>query len=281
MSNPTHKTAWLQELRKLDLEPNFVSTLDNVEKFGWEAMLVNSNAQRTSFAYSVGLCDTMKFPEIIVVGLKQKVAHFMLRYAVEKMQAGVDLEAGRVLGILGDVEVAFRPVSQRWFRHVMCRADWYYGYPESQIPALQAIYPDREGHFQWESGFDKYFHQPLLQLDVEWGAAERDFWDSNDPDSKLFHWKFPAPPNTRAFLSKTVHDNAEEITYVSHDADDDWQFLGDLMSDGGGPVLSCLQHPIDSDPTIEDLHDLPRGWAASRERLGEPWRRFELPPDED
>jgi hypothetical protein len=90
-------------------------------------------------------------------------------------------------------------------------------------------------------------------------------------------WKFPDPPHTTAFLSQTIHDGTEPVTYVSHDADDGtWQFLGDSMSEVGGPVISCLHHPIDSDPTLTELADLPLGWSAERERLGEPWVRSKL-----
>ena len=95
-------------------------------------------------------------------------------------------------------------------------------------------------------------------------------------------WKFPDPPHTTAYLSQTVHDGSEPVTYVSHDGDDGaWQFLGDSMSAGGGPVLSCLHHPIDSDPSLAELADLPLGWCAERERPGEPWVLRELGPEEE
>lgn len=282
MASENYSTPWLQHLRALDNKPNFVSTLDNVERFGWEAMLINSGEQRTSFAYTVGLQDTQKFPELIVVGLKSNVAHAALRYAVDAMKEGADLTKGRFKYIVGGVEVEFRPVSQKWFRHVMCRADWYYGYSEVEIPTLQLIYPDLENRFQWEDGFNEYFIQPLLQADIEEGKTENDFWASNDPDSSLFDWKFPDPPHTRVFLSQTVQDKKEKITYVSHDSDDgSWQFLGDSMSEEGGPVISCFHHPIDDDPTLKELHDLPLGWYAVRDKPGDPWERFELPADED
>jgi hypothetical protein len=281
MSELTYRTEWLQRLRELDNQPSFVSTLDTVEKFGWEAMLITSNQQRTSFAYTVGLCDTMKFPELIVVGLKQQTAHFALKYAVEKLMAGVDLTTGRVQDIVGEVEVEFRPVAQKWFRHVMCRADWYYGYGESEIPALQIIYPDLEGRFQWQEGFTEYFRQPLLQPDSEWGHDEKAFWASNDPESSLYDWKFPDDPHTLAFLSKTVQTKEEAVSYVAHDSNGDWQFLGDKMIDGGGPVLSCLHHLVDDDATIQELHDLPLGWYATRNTPRALWQRFEHGPEED
>jgi hypothetical protein len=227
MTEWPYNTEWLQELRKLELKPNFVSTLDRVEKFGWEAMLVSSEDQRTSFAYTVGLRDTMGFPEIIVIGLKQEIAHGSLRRAVKAMQAGTDLSAARVREIVGEVEVEFRPVSQRWFRHIMCRADWYYGYNENEIPALQLIYPDLDNRFQWDREFNEYFRQPLLQHGVDEGRTEEDLWASNDVTSSLSRWRFVDDPHTNSHLSKTVFDKEESVTYVSHDADGSWQFLGD------------------------------------------------------
>ncbi len=49
------------------------------------------------------------------------------------------------------------------------------------------------------------------------------------------------------------------------------------MSEGGGPVLSCLHHPIDKDQSLEELHDLPLNWYAIRASAGEQWKRFQHP----
>lgn len=111
--------------------------------------------------------------------------------------------------------------------------------------------------------------------------VENDFWASADPKSSLFNWKFRDDPHTRVFLSETVHKGTEPVTYVSHDAEDgSWQFLGESMSDGGGPVISCFHHPIDSDPSLAELADLPLGWYAERDRVGEPWTRKKHTTDE-
>jgi hypothetical protein len=281
MSDELYKTEWLEELRKLDNSKNFTSTLYNVAKFGWEAMLISSETQTTSFAYTVGLYDTMQFPEIIVVGLKLETAHRALQYAIDTMKEGHDLTKGRYREIVGEVEVEFKPVSQRWFRHVMCRTNWYYGYGEKEIPALQLIYPDLENRFQWEEGFNEYFRQPILTPGTKEDVTEQDFCAANDPASSLFQWKFPDPPHTSAYLSQTVQDKEEPVTYVSHDENGDWQFLGDKMSDGGGPVISCLHHPIDNDRTLEELHDLPLNWYATRKTPDAPWERFEHPAEDE
>jgi len=282
MNEAKYSTPWLQHWLEKSHEPSFQSTLDNIEGFGWEAMLVNGKEQSTSFACSVGLYDTMGFPELITVGLPVKVAHAALGFAVDAMKAGHDLTKGRYREIVGEVEVEFRPVAQRWFRHVMCRTDWYYGYDKKQIPTLQLIYPDIENRFQWEEGFNRYFRQPMLAPDAKDGPTERDFWAANDPESSLFNWRFPDSPQTGVFLSKTVHEKEEPITYVSHDAEDGaWQFLGPKMSDGGKPVISCFHHPVDDDHSLEQLADLPLGWYATRDKPGEPWQRFEIGPEDD
>lgn len=104
--------------------------------------------------------------------------------------------------------------------------------------------------------------------------VENDFWASADPESSLFDWKFADGPHTRVFLSETVHQGTEPVTYVSHEEEDGaWQFLGDSMSDDGGPVISCFHHPVDNDPGLSELADLPQGWRAKRAKPGDPWMR--------
>jgi len=92
--------------------------------------------------------------------------------------------------------------------------------------------------------------------------------------------EIPRPSHTGVYLSKTVNNGTEPVTFVSHDAEDGaWQLLGDSMSDPGG-VISCFHHPIDRDPSIAELADLPLGWYAERDKVGEPWiRRKRLSED--
>lgn len=114
---------------------------------------------------------------------------------------------------------------------------------------MQAVYPDLENRFPEDEQFDRAFEQPLMQPTAPMTRVENDFWASTDPTSSLFNWKFPDTPHTGVCLSETVHNGTEPVTYVSHDAEDGmWQFLGDSMKDGGGPVISCFHHPIDRAP---------------------------------
>lgn len=263
---------------QVDLPQALRTTLDHIEKHGCSVLYVQGDPT-SRFSYTVGVFDTCGQPEIITVGLIEKTAHIALNAAVKLLRAGVDLTQGRYKELVGEVECKFAPVDPKWLRHVMGRADWYY--PSDEIPVLQLIYPDLNNHFQDEEGFEEYFRQPMLTRGVIDAEREHDFWAANDPSSSLFDWKFPDPPHTRVFLTKTVQEKQERVTYVSHDIEDGaWQFLGDLMDGGGGPVISCFHHPIDDDPSIKELFDLPIGWYATRDDPESPWQRFEHPPDE-
>ena len=74
-----------------------------------------------------------------------------------------------------------------------------------------------------------------------------------------------------------VLDRGHPILLVSHDEDDcGWQMLcGTTNHDDDARVVS-LRSLYDRDPSLADLADLPMGWYAWRETLGETWRRAPL-----
>ena len=220
----------------------------------------------------MGVFDTCGKPEIITVGLLEKTASALLNEAANRLRKGINLEEGRHGEMIGNVDCEFRPVDPKWASHLMGWATWYYG--GEPFPVLQAVYPDLENRFPEQVGFDTAFRQPLLQLDAPMTEVENDFWASADPNSSLFNWKFTDPPHTRVFLSEAVHSGAEPVTYASHDLEDGaWQFLGESMAGDGKPIISCFHHPIDNDPTLNELADLPLGWWAERAKPGDPWVR--------
>jgi hypothetical protein len=273
------ETERTRELLTLDLDARDLKCVNDVEQFGCHVIQVSGANQRMSWTYTVGAYNTTGKAEIIVVGLENKTAARAVNNAVDGLREGIDLTRGRHREIVGEVEVIFRPVDPAWVKELMGWTKWFEG--DWDFPVLQLIYPDLENRFQWEDGFTEYFRQPLLQANAPQTGVEHDFKASADPESSLSDWSFPDPPHTMAYLSKTVQSGEEEVTYVSHDANGDWQFLGDLMSDGGGPVISCLHHPIDKDATLKELSNLPLGWIAERSAPGGPWVRSENGPEDE
>ena len=279
-TKPKFETARTRHFRAQELDATDKSTIANIEKFGCSIFHVDgeSDSDRPLFSYTVGVFDTSGQPEIITVGLKEQAAQFLLNAAAKALRNGVDLTQRRHKEVLGDVECEFRPVDPKWIRPLLGWCVWFYNGVD--FPVLQAVYPDVENRFPEDEGFNTYFAQPMLQPNAPMTRIEEDFWAENDPDSSLSDWKFPDPPHTGVYLSKAVHENEEDITYVSHDIEDGaWQFLGDSMSDSGG-VLSCFHHPIDKDPSLKELADLPIGWCATRAKPGDPWLREVRPPED-
>ncbi|BCT91250.1 hypothetical protein LYSHEL_02740 [Lysobacter helvus] len=92
-------------------------------------------------------------------------------------------------------------------------------------------------------------------------------------------WYFDQTPDTAALVSKSVVYDGHPILFVAHDEDDHgWQFL-----DGADPpsdvVVVEMSHPVDMDPSLLDLADLPPGWCAWRDSIDGPWTREALPAD--
>lgn len=245
MSESTRKFATdrSRRFRAGNLSARDEKTISNVETYGCEVIQVKKSGAGQGWSYTLGVFDTCEQPDLIVVGLIDKTAHVLLNNAAKALRNGIKLTEGRHRDLIGDVECEFRPVDPKWVRHLMGWAVWYYG--GEGFPVIQAVYPDRKNVFPEESGFDGYFSQPLMQSGAPMTPIENDFWLSADPDSSFFDWKFPVPPHTQAYLSNSVHAGTESVVYVSRDLSDGaWQFLGDSMSDGGGPVLSCLYHRL-------------------------------------
>lgn len=271
------ETLRTREFRQSQLSEEDQRTIGHIEEFGCSVVNVERTAYGFGWAYTIGLFDTCAKPELVTVGLLPETAHAALNQAAKLMRSGVDVTAGRHRDIVGEVECEFRPVDPKWIPQLMGWAIWYYH--GINFPVLQIVYPDFENRFPEDTKFDKRFERPSMQPGVPMTRVESDFWASTDPKSSLYAWKFPDPPHTGVFLSRAVHDGTEPVTYVSHDASDGaWQFLGDSMADGGGPVLVCFHHPVDSDAGLTELADLPLGWYAERSKVGEPWVRKKHEP---
>jgi len=87
-------------------------------------------------------------------------------------------------------------------------------------------------------------------------------------------WPFDDPENLAVIALDRIMDGASPILYVTHDADDDgWQFLdgGDVAEENA--MIVALRTVTQHDPTVLELSDLPVGWYAVRDAVGNPWQR--------
>jgi hypothetical protein len=277
------KTDRTRFLRQSKLEPDEAKLIDDVEEYGCHIIQVREGDRFPGWSYTIGLSDVLGCPELIVVGLKEGVAHSLLNECARRLQQGLRFEQGsRAQDLLANVACEFRQVEKHWLRQTMGYAVWFYG--GDNFSALQCVYPDLNNHLPWDEAFDVNWRdrQPLLFPHSLPSRVEQDFWAANDSDSSLHDWKFTDLPHTGVFTTKRVMSGDDPVTRVFHDVEDGaWQFHGPDESKTEDLAYVCFHHIVDKDPSIEGLADLPVGWCAWRKDATAPWVRELTAPDAD
>jgi len=276
-------TDRIRTLRQGNLKPDETKLLHDVETYGCHVIHVREGNGFPGWSYTVGLGDVLGAPELIVIGLKERVAHSLLNECARRLQEGIRLEDRcRERDLLSNIDCEFRHVEKRWLRQTMGYAVWFYGGDEFSV--LQCVYPDLGNYFPWDEGFDTSWRsrEPLLFPNSLASSVEEDFWAANDPNSSLHDWKFNDPPHTGVFTTKRVMKGDDPVIRVFHDiVDGAWQFHGPDESKREDLAYVCFHHIIDKDPTIKELANLPLGWCAWREKVMAPWIRELSAPDAD
>jgi uncharacterized protein YbdZ (MbtH family) len=136
----------------------------DIEKFGWHVVMVEGE-DGPGFLYTIGLWETYKKPEILIVVPNEDPSGFAgnLAAIAKRAAQGEELKNGATLpGAFGKFPGAVRDVLPRWYPSFLGIAGAYYG--NSDFPAVQLYWSDPNGLFPWQSGFDaKLFpHQPIL-----------------------------------------------------------------------------------------------------------------------
>jgi hypothetical protein len=265
------------------MEDDEKKLIDDIEKHGCHIIQVRAEDGFPGWSYTVGLTDLLGCPEIIVIGLKNEVAHWLLNECSRRLQAGVKVENGsRVEELLVTVECEFRSVERKWLKQTMGYAVWFYGGDDFEV--LQCVYPDHVNRFPSEADFDSEWRarQPLLFAHALSSTVEAEFWAANDPQSSLHNWKFVDPPHTGVYTTKRVMSGDDPITRVFHDVEDGaWQFHGPPESKAEDLAYVCFHHIVDKDLSITELADLPVGWSAWRDDVSGPWQRAEATAEND
>ncbi len=114
--------------------------------------MIAGDAEAPGFAYSFGLYEEFRHPEIIIFGLDSAIMHDIINNAGEQIQNGVRYRAGGVTGeLLEGYNCAFRQVNPLQYRETCSWAVWFYG--NSEFPVLQLFWPDKGNKFPWDEGF--------------------------------------------------------------------------------------------------------------------------------
>jgi hypothetical protein len=137
--------------------------VSDIEDVGWHVIMIPEDDEGPSFAYSIGLYRTFGHPEIIIFGLDLDLMNLMINLIGEEIRQGRRFADGEsASGILEGYEVRFLHVVRRHYPEHFGYAHWYY--KGDDFPALQCVWPDRQGLFPTDAGYAETLpvRQPLL-----------------------------------------------------------------------------------------------------------------------
>jgi hypothetical protein len=250
-----------KEHKCVDKDELLDKTKLNIEKFGLQVIMVNSTGYSPSFAYSIGLWETYKHPEIICFGLPNDLGHAIINDVAEIIKQGLTLKINEnYADIFKDSRAEFLKVDERNIEN-------YFGvalehYKDEKFNALQLVWTDRNDKFPWEQNFEEEFiyKQPLLDRNSD--------------------FKFREPKNLTTFTTRQWLELRKPILRVVHDHEGDWQFLtGDQMPDD--IKIVALEQLVLRDKTLNDVFDLDYGEAADRDSIGGQWTRSKVENEEE
>lgn len=140
--------------------------LARIQKKGWHHLSVPGGDGEPGYTFTLGHFLNRDHPEIIVVGLKEKLASRLLD-SVAVGLTGLNRKRvpyRRYGDIAEGLELVFVPVDFRHYKDWLGFANWFYAELPAPYPALQMVWPDPNGVFPWEPGYDARFRraQPLL-----------------------------------------------------------------------------------------------------------------------
>jgi hypothetical protein len=120
----------------------------DISSVGWSWIAVfDPENEHPPFAYSIGFGASFGKPEVVVVGMPQGPAVGVLETVYEVLQQGRTFSDGDTSDeILEDgLLVRFRALSEQESAEALVQAATFSGV--DQVPALQLIWPNREGKF--------------------------------------------------------------------------------------------------------------------------------------
>jgi hypothetical protein len=132
-----------------------------VREHGWAVQGVHGGAESPPFAYTVGLTNFDRHPELVIFGVPQDTAAAILNELSGRVRAGERFTAGQRLEGLVETDSPMVLLAVADPASHLAVARRLLG---EELTALQVVWPDPAGRFPWEPAHDPRFlvMQPLL-----------------------------------------------------------------------------------------------------------------------
>jgi hypothetical protein len=135
----------------------------NIKKYGHHIIHVLEEEDEANFSYTIGLYETYKQPEIIIIGQSQDLLQVLLNNLAYDYKQGRVLTSGQLEeDILDDYKCMALDVDKKHYEEFLGLAmDYYKGI---DFPVMQIIWPTQSNQYPYDTdapeGFKKW--QPVL-----------------------------------------------------------------------------------------------------------------------
>lgn len=144
-----------------------VKMLADIREHGWHVVGIPDDEEGPGFSFTVGVYLRTLQPEILMMGIPLEPSHRVLNAIVEYLMAGGTIIPNkRYTDFVDDREVLFRQIHRSQFHEYLGCANWFYRSLGSPFPALQCVWPDLQGRFPHEHGFDPRFADRQADLSL-------------------------------------------------------------------------------------------------------------------
>ncbi|WP_353570525.1 DUF4262 domain-containing protein [Candidatus Albibeggiatoa sp. nov. BB20] len=138
--------------------------LDNIEKYGCHILHIFAEDDLPRFTYSVGIQHKTEHPDLVIMGLKQNLAHWIINEYNTRINAGEIFELDQYYsGFLGGgFEITFKKVAPEHYPEYFGWNIWYN--KGSDFDIWQLVFPTVEGIWPWDEEASTEFkqYQPML-----------------------------------------------------------------------------------------------------------------------
>jgi len=135
-----------------------------IRSAGFAFICVGPEEGSPGFAYTIGLTETYGCSELLIFGVGQQIADVVFHAVANRIKEGARFKDGDVLVEALNLPCTVKAVSREAV-HLYALNVWsrYEGAP--QMPTFQQIvYPDRNGVFPWEAGYEESMRQIQTEL---------------------------------------------------------------------------------------------------------------------
>jgi hypothetical protein len=141
------------------IEKYFKMVYDNIEKYGFHNTYVMAEIGNTPFGYSTGIYKNFGIPELFISGLTNGLTNTLINnYAERYKYKSVPLNK-KIDDLIDRFPVYFIEVKNELLTEYTLTA--YKFYANSEFKYLQLIFPDLNGFFPNETGYD--YDQTILK----------------------------------------------------------------------------------------------------------------------